>query len=63
MEHWLMNLVTKVDDADATIEKESFCESSFTFMETNSKVERDHFFLLLGNALLRVGYNKVKPVM
>lgn len=63
VEHWLTNLVTEVDNADATIEKESLCESFFAFMETNSEVGRDQFFSLLGNALLRVGYNKVKPVL
>lgn len=60
---WLMNLVTEVDDADATTEMESLCESFFAFMETDSEVGRDQFFSLLGNALLRVGYNKVKPVL
>ena len=62
VERWLTNLVTEVDDADATIQKESLCESFFAFMETNSEVGRDRFFSLLGNALLRVGYNNVKPV-
>ena len=63
VERWLTNVMTEVDDADATIEKESLCESFFAFMETNSEVGRDQFFSLLGNALLRVGYNKVKPVL
>ena len=63
VERWLTSLVTEVDDADATIEKESLCESFFAFMLTNSEVGRDQFFSLLGNALLRVGYNKVKPVL
>jgi len=63
VERWLTNLVTEVDDADATIGKEALCDSFFAFMETNSKVGKGHFFSLLGNALLRVGYNKVKPVL
>ena len=63
VERWLTTLVTEVDDAEATIEKESLCESFFAFMEINSEVGRDQFFSLLGNALIRVGYNKVKPVL
>ena len=63
MERWLTNLVTEVDDAGATMEKELLCESFFAFMKTNPEVGREHFFSLLGNALLRVGYNKVKPVI
>ena len=62
VERWLTNLVAEVDDPGATIEKESLCESFFACMETNPEVGRDQFFSLLGNALLRVGYNKVKPV-
>ena len=45
------------------MEKELLCESFFAFMKTNPEVGREHFFSLLGNALLRVGYNKVKPVI
>ena len=63
VEHWLTTNVTEVDDADAILEKKCLWESFFTFIKTSPEVGREKLFSLLGNALLRVGYKKVKPVL
>ena len=55
--------MTEVDDADAILEKKCLSESFFTFIKTSPEVGREKLFSLLGNALLRVGYKKVKPVL
>ena len=62
VERWLKSCVTEVDGADAILKKELLCESFFAFISADAEVGKDHFFSLLGNALLRVGYNKVKPI-
>ena len=63
VERWLTTSLTEVDDSDAILEKECLCESFFTFIRTSPEVGREKFFSLLGNALLNVGYKKVKPVI
>ena len=62
VERWLRACIKEADDAGATVEKDLMWTRFAAYINTDPEVGRDRFFSLLGNAMSRVGYTKVKPV-